>query len=388
MADALEAGSGGSDGLGDVSLAEVVGHMNTRLSGRHPLPKYKFDGSGDLAISKRARPVQASQQYLDPKEQQVDRTVATIPGKPDAERLTLGAHLANLTARHRKDYSYGDISLGLMHLVLSVVIALLAAGMAVSEESLLYPNYDEYELLYREPLMDPDLFLLYCAVLLTFSAILAMTSIMELVVAGKYARQAESRREFLEMLSRPYARRVRGARDIIAFLFAVPVFVALISEDLPIIPYSLAISLCGAIFGTVCISRIGYGDASYLAASALVLAGVFTPRAELGYGSANDFSSVVIALQMISFVVMLFTWWFRLSRKSLTLAALSNLLPILIFSLQTRILPGVSTLGMGLALFGCALGDGVPLPLGAPIGRLGSGTIGPIRLFRQAVSSR
>lgn len=382
LADALEAESDGPDGLGDVSLAEVVGHMNTRLSGRHPLPRYKFDGSGDLAIAKRVRPVQASQQYLDPQEREVDRAVATTPGKPDAERVTLGVHLANLTARRRKDYSYGDIILGLMHLVLSVVIALLALGMATSEESLLPSD------IYGEQLMDPDLFLLYCAVLLIFSALLAVASILELGVTGKYARQAQSRREFLEVLSRPYARRVRGARDTIAFLFVVPVFVTLISEDLPILPYSLAISLCGAIFGTVCISRIGYGDASYLAASALVLAGVFTPRAELGYGSANDFSGVVIALQMISFVAMLFAWSVRLSRRSLTLAALSNFLPILIFSLQTGTLPGVSALGVGLALFGCALGDGVALPLGAPIGRLGSGTIGPIRLFRQAVSSR
>ncbi|MFJ3714315.1 caspase domain-containing protein [Streptomyces sp. NPDC090057] len=387
LADALEAESDRPDGLGDVSLAEVVGHMNTRLSGRHPLPRYKFDGSGDLAIAKRVRPVRASQQHLDPQEREADRAVAATPGKPDAERVTLGVHLANLTARRRKDYSYGDIILGLMHLVLSVVIALLALGMATNEESLLYPNYD-HSGIYGEQLMDSDLFLLYCAVLLTLSVLLTVASIWELGVAGKYARQAQSRREFLEMLSRPYTRRVRGARDTIAFLFVVPVFVTLISEDLPILPYSLAISLCGAIFGTVCISRIGYGDASYLAASALVLAGVFTPRAELGYGSANDFSGVVIALQMISFVAMLFAWSVRLSRRNLTLAAFSNFLPILIFSLQTGTLPGVSALGVGLALFGCALGDGVALPLGAPIGRLGSGTIGPIRLFRQAVSSR
>ncbi|MCX4410800.1 MULTISPECIES: caspase family protein [unclassified Streptomyces] len=387
LADALEVGTAGLDDSGEVSLDEVFRRMSTRLSGRHSPPRRKFDGSGDLVLARRVRPEREGRRSADPQDRVADPAPAAAPGNPDAERVTLGAHLANLAPRRRKDYSYGDSISGLMYFVLSLVIALLAVGMATNEENLLYQEY-EYSDTYSGRLMDPDLFLLYCAVLISLSVLLAVGSLWELLIARKYARTAQSRREFLEMLGRPCVRRVRVGRDAVACLFVVPVFVTLISEDLPILPYSLAISLCGAIVGTVCVSRAGYGDASYLAASLLVLAGVFTPREELGYGTSNDFSGVVIALQVAGFAGMFFVWVFRLSRKRLTLLALTNCLPILVFSIQTGVLPGVSALGVGLALFGCALGDGVALPLGTPVGRLGGGTVGPIRLFRQVVSSR
>ncbi|MET7696063.1 caspase family protein [Streptomyces sp. NPDC005485] len=388
LADALDAEPEDLDDSADVSLDEVFRRMSSRLSGKYSLPRRKFDGSGDLALAKRARLEQVGAQGAYSADQAVGTVPVSGPGKADTERLTLGVHLANLTARRRKDFSYGDIISGMMYVVVSVAIALLGLGMATNEDSLLYGHYNDYSLLDDGPLMEPDLFMLYSAVLMVFSVLLIVTSLVDLHVAQKCARAAQSRREFLEMLGRPSARRARGARDTVAFLFAVPVFVSFISGDMPILLYSIAITLSGAIFGTVCISRIGYGDASYLAASVIVLAGVFTPRAELGYGSSNDFSGVVIALQVMGFAGMFFVWCFRLSRRSLTLVALSNCVPILVFSVQTGILPGVSTLGVGLALFGCALGDGVALPLGTPVGRLGGAAVGPIRLFRQVVSPR
>lgn len=387
LADALEAESDDVDDSGDVSLDEVFRRMSGRLSGKYSLPRRKFDGSGDLALAKRARPEQAGGPDGYPPDRAERPVSAAGPGKPDPERLTLGAHLSNLAARRRKDYSYGDIISGLMYFVVSVVIMLLGLSMATNEDLLLYPEYG-YDAGFGDPVMDPDSFLVFSVVLMVLSLLLAVTSLLELHIAQKCARAAQSRREFLEMLGRPYARRVRAARDTVAFLFAVPVLFSFIGEDVPIVPYVTAVALGGAIFLTVAISRIGYGDASYFAASVLVLAGVFTPRDELGYGSSSDFSAVVIALQVICLAGMFFVWCFRLSRGSLTLVALSNCVPVLVFSLQTGVLPGVSTLGVGLALFGCALGDGVALPLGTPVGRLGGAAVGPIRLFRLVVSSR
>lgn len=330
-------------GSNGIDLDDLFRYISKELPRKHPRPSQKFDGSGSTSIARVISRAGIPHEDTVPRESPAPIAATDIG-------ISHGSQISDWPGgfykRTRHDLSYGDLRAWRMYALLSgsaVVfgwIGMLTLPVALDYSGPVSPYSS-------------------CATAIVTGAVIALWSAVDGAIIRRSLSGASSRTLVLKALQTSAARHVSNVGDGIMILTAILIFVQLFYgyTDGATAVFTTCLSI--AVLMTA-IRKVQFGDAAFLAGTAMIGVALFMPQSLSGYDMLTGLTGIGI-LQLVLTAAMGIAWWFRAASPILAILPLTSAIPIFLAiatSGDVQVGPVVAACGSATALAAVFLGDG------------------------------